>query len=66
VDECEGGNVFTIGPAAREVLSAVDTIVERASEVKVVSGERLDDRAIFIDIRLVGLLRDRDRIDGRG
>ena len=47
VDEREVGNVFTIGPAAREVGLAVDTIVERAGEVKVLSDERFDDRAIL-------------------
>jgi hypothetical protein len=33
----------------------VDAIVERVTKVKVVSDQRLDDRAIFLDISLIGL-----------
>src|SRR5262249_36575659 len=51
---------FHYWATAREVGCSVYSIVERAGEVKVVGDKRLDERAILVDVRLVGFFCDRD------
>jgi hypothetical protein len=53
---------LAVRPAACEISLPVDTIVERTAEMKVVRYDPLYGGAVFLDVRLVALLRHRDRV----
>src|SRR4029079_10745540 len=69
VDELEARDSLAVWPAATAVRLAVETIVQRAGEMKIVSDDRLERCPVLGHIRVIGCPRDlrvtRRRLCGR-
>ena len=57
VDELKFGNRPAVGPAALEIGLAIDAIVQRTGEVKIVGDDGFDRRPVLVDVSLVGGFR---------
>jgi hypothetical protein len=52
-DALEAGDLFAVGPAAREIGGAVELVVERAGEVEVFGDQLFQRRPVLFDVGLV-------------
>src|SRR5262245_53109049 len=66
VDELEIADALAVRPATLEIRLSIESVVERTGEVEVLGDERLDCRAVLLDVRGVDGAHDGDRVMGHG